>query len=285
VNLSCDCIYLVEDTDKLAKRDDWSAAIESWDNAEADEDFWGMDPSEKTNNGSSSTSIGTMSVKRKRIDDWECSGSDDNWSCNERLFADSDQSKLCSQSENTLSNKLYQNSNHVEQVMVGSKNIPSNKLLQNSDHVEQIMGEHYESIQNVENHKINDEKSKQSEFLDEAIFEGKETQQNDVMNTCSDLVSTIPQEKEQKQLCINDPMSLSEEEDGNLFVMEDSDYQSENRKRKWKEPAWRPVVKEDPYFVKEFLYLTLEEVNIKKQVFCLFHFIYQGHGLFPERYI
>lgn len=67
------------------------------------------------------------------------------------------------------------------------------------------------------------------------------------------------QSKHEKEIKETDPLCLTEEEHGELFVMEDSDSEGEGGKRKWKEPHWRPVVKEDPYFVKEYLHLSLEE--------------------------
>lgn len=256
MSLLCNFVHSFEETNRSAAGDDWSAVIESWDNAEADEDFWGMGPSEKTDKGPSSTTIGTMLVKRQKINEWECSGADVNFICNETSFTDSSPSKnLDSFSD------------------LQSKNISSKELNQNSDNVEQIMGEYSKSVPNVENHKdeIDNEKSKQTNFLNETKSETTETQQNDIMRTRTDVVSTTPHEKEKMQLHVTDPLCISEEEHGNLFVMEDSDHQSENRKRKWEEPTWRPVVKEDPYFVKEFLYLTLEEVNIDRVPFISFY--------------
>ena len=57
-----------------------------------------------------------------------------------------------------------------------------------------------------------------------------------------------------------DPLSKKDEDGGNLFVIDDSDSDCEI-KRKYSELPWQPVVKKDPYFVKEDLNLLLEEVR------------------------
>ena len=64
--------------------------------------------------------------------------------------------------------------------------------------------------------------------------------------------NSIPQEY--------NPLSKEDEDEGNLFVIDDSDSDCE-MKRKYSELPWQPVVKKDPFFVKEDLNLLLEEVR------------------------
>ncbi|XP_062621253.1 tRNA-splicing endonuclease subunit Sen2-like [Saccostrea cucullata] len=222
-----------QDTSQSPEEDEWSAAVESWDNAEADEDFWGVDPKEDTIKTPSSSSLKTMThdmtAKRKREDEWEDSREDtDFW---------------CSENSNTASNP-----DKNSYVPSSSQNdiIPSKDFPQNSAAKENVDEEPSKFVPNVENCNMNKQTESPHRNLIETI----------VMDVQTSSDKELSDKKEDEQV---DPLCESDKEQGELFVMEDSENESENRKRKWKELTWKPVVKEDPYFVKEFLHLTFQE--------------------------
>lgn len=62
-----------------------------------------------------------------------------------------------------------------------------------------------------------------------------------------------------------DPLCKSDDTEGELFIVDDSDSEGEvwkRRKLSRKKKKWRPVLKKDPFFVKENLHLSFEEVNM-----------------------
>ena len=79
-----------------------------------------------------------------------------------------------------------------------------------------------------------------------------------------------------------DSLCKSDDDEGDLFVVDDSDSDLElSKKRKVTRKKWRPVLKRDPFFVQENLHLSFEEVTklfylsnlliIKKMFFKLAH--------------
>lgn len=62
-----------------------------------------------------------------------------------------------------------------------------------------------------------------------------------------------------------DPLCKSDDTEGELFIVDDSDNEGEvwkRRKLSRKKKKWRPVLKKDPFFVKENLHLSFEEVKL-----------------------
>ncbi|XP_061187244.1 tRNA-splicing endonuclease subunit Sen2-like [Saccostrea echinata] len=222
-------------TNQSFEGNEWSAAVESWDKAEADEDFWGVDPTEETNKNQSSSNLRTitndLTGKRKRVDEWEDSREDvDFW---------------CSETSNVLSNQDKDASSSQTKI-IPSKDFSLNSAAEENVQVDEELSE---LVPNVGNHDIN----KQTEISHRNLTE---TTEMDTMNVQTGPDKELTDKKGDEQ---GDPLCESDEEDGELFVMEDSENESENRKRKWKELSWKPVVKEDPYYIKEFLHLTFQE--------------------------
>lgn len=58
-----------------------------------------------------------------------------------------------------------------------------------------------------------------------------------------------------------DPLCHSDDLDGDVFVMADSDEDNCKKQRKLRKRRWRPVLKKDPYPVVEHLQLSFEEVS------------------------
>lgn len=206
--------------------DEWSAAVESWDNAEADEDFWGTGSDNRTADIPSSSKetavISNVAGGKQDFDAQEFS------KCNE------DNLDVKSPMNISIINLQREHSSLDDEPDVTGEDEKCLKLEQSK------------SVPNYEEHvsQVDLEVNHQT-TVSQLCF--KETKRKDSQNE---------QEKETREA---DPLCLSEEKYGDLFVVEDSDNEAESGKRKWKEPPWKPVVKEDPYFVKEFLHLSLEE--------------------------
>ena len=74
--------------------------------------------------------------------------------------------------------------------------------------------------------------------------------------TLANYENTVISESELDSLC------KSDDEEGDLFVVDDSDSDLElSKKRKVTRKKWRPVLKRDPFFVQENLHLSFEEVT------------------------
>lgn len=217
---------------KSANDDEWSAAVESWDNAKADEDFWGTGIDDKTPDIPSSSKEKTVPVP-----------------CN----VGGGKQELNAQGSSKCNNDLME--------------IKSPTNVSNPE--KNLQCEH-SSFDNVPDGGDDDEKcstAEQSKFVPNSEENSEENvnrvdiENNQPTNVSQETKNKDLQNKHEKEIKETDPLCLTEEEHGELFVMEDSDSEGEGGKRKWKEPHWRPVIKEDPYFVKEFLHLSLEEVS------------------------
>lgn len=210
---------------------DWTAAVESWDNAEADEDFWGVSATDRSQ--PSASKLGTrrnMELGKHESDVWESSEGDENfWGKESKDVVTGPSKQTDLQTENPCVEELPKGSDCSKHTTVDQTN----------------------SLPNVDKH-------------DSTIISQVEQQCSHKTTSVSfgikrsDLLNEKPHDREIEEA---DPLSLCEEEQGNLFVIEDSDNESESRKRKRR---WKSVIKEDPYFVKEFLHLSLEEVGWDK---------------------
>ncbi|KAJ8322062.1 hypothetical protein KUTeg_000533 [Tegillarca granosa] len=76
---------------------------------------------------------------------------------------------------------------------------------------------------------------------------------------CKQEDEVMDPELEQEIEVMLDPLCTQEEEDGELFVIEDSDSEPEGQKRKRPPFKWQPVLKSELYPVQEFLHLSFEE--------------------------
>lgn len=227
---------------KSADDDEWSAAVESWDNAEADEDFWGTGTDDKTPDSPSSSKERTVPVPSNVAGGKQELNAQESSKCNNDFME--------SKSPTTVSNR--------------DKNLQCEHS--SFYHVPDVTGDDEKcSTAEQSNCVPNSE-----ENVDRVAME--DNQPTSVSQLCvKETKNKDSQNEHEKEIKETDPLCLSEEEHGELFVMEDSDSEGEGGKRKWKEPQWRPVVKEDPYFVKEFLHLSLEEVSLLNLILLPLH--------------
>lgn len=216
-----------------ADDDEWSAAVESWDNAEADEDFWGTGTDDKTPDIPSSSKESTVPVPstvaggKQELDTQESS------KCNDDLMEIKRPTNV-----SNLDKNLQCDHFSFDYVLDGDGDDEKCSTAEQSKCVPN-------SEENVNRVDMGD------------------NQPTNISQLCvKDTKKKDSQNERDKEIKETDPLCLSSEKHGELFVMEDSDNEGEGGKRKWKEPHWRPVVKEDPYFVKEFLHLSLEEVSL-----------------------
>ena len=210
---------------------DWTAAVESWDNAEADEDFWGVSATDRSQPSASKLgTIRNMELGKHESDVWESSEGDENF------WGKESKDVVTSQSKQT---DLQTKNPCVEEVPKGS------------DCSKQTTVDQTYSLPNVDKHDSTIISQVEQQCSQKTTSDSFETKR-------SDLPNEKPHGREMEEA---DPLSLCEEEQGNLFVIEDSDNESESRKRKRR---WKSVIKEDPNFVKEFLHLSLEEVGWDK---------------------
>lgn len=214
-----------------AMDNDWTAAVESWDNAEADEDFWGVSATDRSQ--PSASKLGTrrnMELGKHESDVWESSEGDENfWGKESKDVVTGPSKQTDLQTENPCVEELPQESDSSKHTTVDQTN----------------------SLPNVDKHDSTIISQVEQQCSHKTTSDSFETKR-------SDLPNEKPHDREMEEA---DPLSLCEEEQGNLFVIEDSDNESEIRKRKRR---WKSVIKEDPYFVKEFLHLSLEEVGWDK---------------------
>lgn len=224
-----------------ADDDEWSAAVESWDNAEADEDFWGTGTDDKTPNIPSSSKESTVPVPSTVAGGKQELNSQESSKCNDDLM-----------------------------------DIKSPTNVSNLD--KNLQCDHF-SFDNVLDGDGDDEKCSTAERSkgvpnsekNVSRVDMEDNQPTNISQLCvKDTKKKDSQNERDKEMRETDPLCLSSEEHGELFVMEDSDNEGEGGKRKWKEPHWRPVVKEDPYFVKEFLHLSLEEVSLLNLILLIY---------------
>lgn len=224
-----------------ADDDEWSAAVESWDNAEADEDFWGTGTDDKTPDIPSSSKESTVPVPSTVAGGKQELNSQESSKCNDDLM-----------------------------------DIKSPTNVSNLD--KNLQCDHF-SFDNVLDGDGDDEKcstAEQSKGVpnsEENVsrVDMEDNQPTNISQLCvKDTKKKDSQNERDREIKETDPLCLSSEEHGELFVMEDSDNEGEGGKRKWKEPHWRPVVKEDPYFVKEFLHLSLEEVSLLNLILLIY---------------
>lgn len=210
-----------------ADDDEWSAAVESWDNAEADEDFWGTGTDDKTPDIPSSSKGRTVPVPSTVTGGKQGLNSQESSKCNDDLMGIKRPTNV-----SNLDKNLQCDHFSFDNVLDGDdekcSTAEQSKCVPSSENVNQV-----------------DIEDNQPTNVSQLCV--KETKKKDSQN------------ERDKEIKETDPLCLSSEEHGELFVMEDSDNEGVGGKRKWKEPEWRPVVKEDPYFVKEFLHLSLEE--------------------------
>lgn len=216
-----------------ADDDEWSAAVESWDNAEADEDFWGTGTDDKTPDIHSSSKESTVPVPSTVAGGKQELNSQKSSKCNDDLMEIKSPTNVSNLDKNLQCD--HSSFDNVPDVTGGDEKCSTaeqSKCVPNSE-------------ENVNRVDMGD-----NQLTNISQLCVKETKKKDSQN------------ERDKEIKETDPLCLSSEEHGELFVMEDSDNEGEDGKRKWKEPHWRPVVKEDPYFVKEFLHLSLEEVSM-----------------------
>lgn len=215
---------------QAADDDEWSAAVESWDNAEADEDFWGTGTDDKTPDIPSSSKESTVPVPSTVAGGKQELNSQKSSKCNDDLMEIKSPTNVSNLDKNLQCD--HSSFDNVPDVTGGDEKCSTaeqSKCVPNSE-------------ENVNRVDMGD-----NQLTNISQLCVKETKKKDSQN------------ERDKEIKETDPLCLSSEEHGELFVMEDSDNEGEDGKRKWKEPHWRPVVKEDPYFVKEFLHLSLEE--------------------------
>lgn len=225
-----------------ADDDEWSAAVESWDNAEADEDFWGTGTDDKTPDIPLSSKESTGPVPssvaggKQELDTQESS------KCNDDLMEIKRPTNV-----SNLDKNLQCDHSSFDNVPDGDGDGDDEKCSR---------AEQSKCVPSSENVNQVDIEDNQPTNVSQLCV--KETKKKDSQN------------ERDKEIKETDPLCLSSEEHGELFVMEDSDNEGEGGKRKWKEPHWRPVVKEDPYFVKEFLHLSLEEVSLLNLILLIY---------------
>lgn len=222
-----------------ADDDEWSAAVESWDNAEADEDFWGTD--DKTPDIPSSSKERTVPVPSTVAGGKQVLNSQESSKCNDDLMEIKSLTNV-----SNLDKNLHCDHSSVDNVPDGD-----------GDDEKCSTAEQSKCVPNSEEN-VNRVDMGDNQPTNVSQLCVKETKKKDSQN------------ERDKEMRETDPLCLSSEEHGELFVMEDSDNEGEGGKRKWKEPHWRPVVKEDPYFVKEFLRLSLEEVSLLNLILLIY---------------
>lgn len=105
-----------------------------------------------------------------------------------------------------------------------------------------------------ENENENHHQSHETERKNEEIENNSE-----LAPFCKQEDEVMDPELEQEIEVMLDPLCTQEEEDGELFVIEDSDSEPEGRKRKRPPFKWQPVLKSELYPVQEFLHLSFEE--------------------------
>lgn len=209
---------------KSADDDEWSAAVESWDNAEADEDFWGTGIDDKTPDIPSSLKEMTVPVPSN---------------------VGGGKQELIAQ-ESSKCNYDFMEIKSPTNVSNPEKNL-------------QCEHSSFENVSDGDDEKCSTAEQSKCVPNSEENVNRVDIENNQPSNISQETKNKDLQSKHEKEIKETDPLCLTEEEHGELFVMEDSDSEGEGGKRKWKEPHWRPVVKEDPYFVKEYLHLSLEE--------------------------
>lgn len=212
---------------KSADDDEWSAAVESWDNAEADEDFWGTGIDDKTPDIPLSWKEMTVPVPSN---------------------VGGGKQELIAQESSKCNNDFME--------------IKSPMNVSNPEKNLQCEHSSFENVSDGDDEKCSTAEQSKCVPNSEEIVNRVDIENNQPSNISQETKNKDLQSKHEKEIKETDPLCLTEEEHGELFVMEDSDSEGEGGKRKWKEPHWRPVVKEDPYFVKEYLHLSLEEVSL-----------------------
>lgn len=234
---------------------EWSAAVESWDNAEADEDFWGTGTDDKTPDIPSSSKESTVPVPSTVAGGKQELNSQESSKCNDDLMDIKSPTNV-----SNLDKNLQCDHSSFDNVPEGD-----------GDDEKCSTGEQSKGVPNSE------------ENVSRVDME--DNQPTNISQLCvKDTKKKDSQNERDKEMRETDPLCLSSKEHGELFVMEDSDNEGEGGKRKWKEPQWRPVVKEDPYFVKEFLHLSLEEVSLLNLILLIYPLasILCGRYLFSE---
>ncbi|XP_076084588.1 tRNA-splicing endonuclease subunit Sen2-like isoform X2 [Mytilus galloprovincialis] len=97
-----------------------------------------------------------------------------------------------------------------------------------------------------------------------------DSKQNDFQSSQTNMLDNVLPLKTEKSKLLNtestdsdfDSLCKSDDTEGELFIVDDSDSEAEvwkRRKLSRKKKKWRPVLKKDPFFVKENLHLSFEE--------------------------
>ena len=221
----------------LNKSDD----LDPWESntVQESEDFWNNSTTNTANNDNTDT----------ETDPWACTDpkeSEDFW--------------------NTAENEVH----CVSTVQESEMDTGSSSLTAEAQGHVQFMTKHttHSSDQDDQQNMSNESRHSQEEILtnlncesdlqDQSQNKLQTYTQNDPRNIVSDPDDLDNDPKCELEL---DPRCLSDEENGNLYVVEDSDYSDGEELAITSKTKWRPVIKKDPAPVKEVLQLTLEEVS------------------------